>query len=83
MTMVLGPVFWVIGAVFGLVVASAVGLAPYYQLALGIAGAALFGLVHWYSPIPNHNGGFGMGTPRIQKWGFTSEPRNSDGGEER
>jgi hypothetical protein len=40
-------------------------------IAVGLVGAAAW----YYSPLPDHNGGFGMPPAKWQQWGWTSEPR--------
>jgi len=41
----------------------------------GVMIAALTGLIWWFSPLPHHNGGWGMPPAKLQQWGLTTEPR--------
>jgi len=42
-------------------------------------GCMLLGrVVHWVSPVPHYNGGMGMGEPKPQQWGFTTEPMEDE-----
>lgn len=78
MSVVVGPMFWVIGALIGIIVASETTDSQLLIWSVAILFGFLGGLIHWYSPIPNHNGGFGMPPAKLQKWGFTSEPMYDD-----
>jgi len=40
---------------------------------VGVSIAVLW----WYSPLPNHNGGMGMGEPSTGTWGFTDRTEDN------
>jgi len=47
------------------------------ELLLAAAGGGVGVIVWIISPLPQHNGGFGLPPARLQKWGWTSEARSS------
>lgn len=47
-------------------------------IAFGALGMVSGLLLHWYSPLPATNGGFGEPSVTLQQWGFTNEPMYDD-----
>jgi len=75
MSVVLGPAVVAQAVLITLVVANHHSLSPEVTLVLACVGGAVASLTYWVSPLPSHNGGWGMPPAKKQQWGFTSEPQ--------
>jgi hypothetical protein len=43
-----------------------------------VVGFAFGYVVYYLTPMPSHNGGWGLPPAQMQEWGLTTEPVNSD-----
>jgi len=70
----MGPQFAFGAAICVLVVAEFDGIDTIVALPLAMSAGVIVMVLYWYSPLPNHNGGWGHSPAQRQQWGFTSEP---------
>jgi len=73
MSVMLGPLFVGVPYMISWIVLYDIGIQPPELYAFSIIPAIAGYLAYTYSPIPTHNGGFGMPPAKPQKWGFTWE----------
>lgn len=75
MSMIIGYIGPMIGALVFVQLAWALGFTGYAVAISGALGAVAGGLAWWYSPLPWTNGGFGEPAVKPRQWGFTNEPQ--------
>jgi hypothetical protein len=67
-----------IGSTVGVAAGSAAGLSDPVTAAIAVGAGVGAVIGHTYSPLPAHNGGWGMPPARLQQWGFTAKPLYDD-----